>query len=85
MNQSPCCPLLQYENPAPIIGPIRNPRLKATPIKAMPLPRVAEVDTSVTIEADNDTFPFDIPPIFDSVIYILNINRFYSISSIWID
>ena len=47
---------------SPIKGPNRKPRLKATPIKAMPLPLVLGVETSVTIAVDRLTFPLDIPP-----------------------
>ena len=45
------------EKAAPIIGPKRKPRLKATPIRAIPFPLVAGVDTSVTIAVDKLTFP----------------------------
>lgn len=50
------------EKPAPTIGPNRKPRLKATPMSAMPRPRVAGLDTSVTIAVLKLTFPLLIPP-----------------------
>ena len=49
--------LPHMEKAAPIIGPKRKPRLKATPIRAMPFPLVAGVDTSVIIAVDKLTFP----------------------------
>ena len=44
------------------MGPKRNPRLKATPIIAIPFPLVEGVDTSVTIAVDRLTLPFETPP-----------------------
>ena len=50
------------ENPAPIIGPTKNPMEKAMPISAIPLFLVLAVEISVTIAVDNVTLPFDSPP-----------------------
>ena len=71
MYHSPVWSLPQMEKAAPIIGPKRNPRLKATPIRAMPFPLVAGVDTSVIMAVDRlyqltyntNSLPLDIPPI----------------------
>ena len=57
MYHSPAWVLPHIEKAAPIIGPKRKPRLKATPIRAIPFPLVAGVDTSVTIAVDKLTFP----------------------------
>ena len=57
MYHSPVWVLPHIEKAAPIIGPKRKPRLKATPIRAIPFPLVAGVDTSVTIAVDKLTFP----------------------------
>ena len=57
MYHSPACVLPHMEKAAPIIGPNRNPRLKATPIRAIPFPLLAGVDTSVTIAVDRLTLP----------------------------
>ena len=47
---------------SPIMGPNRNPRLKATPMSAMPFPLVAGVVTSVTMAVDKLTLPLLTPP-----------------------
>jgi hypothetical protein len=57
MYHSPAWSLPQMAKAAPIIGPKRNPRLKATPIRAIPFPLVAGVDTSVMMAVDRLTFP----------------------------
>ena len=57
MYHSPAWSLPQMAKAAPIIGPKRNPRLKATPIRAMPFPLVAGVDTSVIMAVDRLTLP----------------------------
>lgn len=57
MYHSPAWSLPQIEKAAPIIGPKRNPRLKATPIRAIPFPLVAGVDTSVMMAVDRLTLP----------------------------
>ena len=54
---SPPASFPQSEKAAPIIGPIRKPREKATPIIAMPFPLVEGVETSVTIAVESETFP----------------------------
>ena len=59
MYHSPVWSLPQMEKAAPIIGPNRNPRLNATPIRAMPFPLVAGVETSVIIAVDRLTLPVD--------------------------
>ena len=51
-----CC-FPHIEKAAPIIGPNKNPRLKATPIRAIPFPRLLGVETSVTIAVERLTFP----------------------------
>ena len=56
-HHSPPASFPQSEKAAPIIGPIKKPREKATPIMAMPLPLVEGVETSVTIAVDRETFP----------------------------
>ena len=50
--QSSCRSLYHIENVAPIIGPNKNPKLNATPIKAIPFPLEAGVETSVIIAVD---------------------------------
>ena len=57
MYHSPVWVLPHIEKAAPIIGPKRKPSLKAAPIRAIPFPLVAGVDTSVTIAEDKLTFP----------------------------
>ena len=57
MYHSPDWVLPHMEKAAPIMGPNRNPRLKATPIRAIPFPLLAGVDTSVTIAVDRLTLP----------------------------
>lgn len=47
---------------APIIGPTMKPREKATPTRAMPLPRVFTLDTSVMTDMQREMFPLLIPP-----------------------
>ena len=56
-HHSPPASFPQSEKAAPIIGPMRKPREKATPIIAMPLPLFEGVETSVTIAVDSETFP----------------------------
>ena len=60
MYHSPACVLPHMEKAAPIMGPKRKPRLNATPIRAMPFPLLAGVETSVTIAVDRLTFPASI-------------------------
>ena len=54
--------LAQTENPAPIIGPKRNPIENAIPISAIPRVLVLGEETSVIIAVDKVTFPLDSPP-----------------------
>ena len=62
MYHSPACVLPHMEKAAPIIGPNRNPRIKATPIRAIPFPLLAGVDKSVTIAVVRLTLHLEIPP-----------------------
>ena len=56
-HHSPPASFPHREKAAPIIGPIRKPREKATPIIAMPRPLVEGVETSVTIAVESETLP----------------------------
>ena len=61
-NQSPDLFLAQMEKKAPMMGPKRNPMEKAMPIKAMPLPLVFGVESSVTMAVARLTLPLQRPP-----------------------
>jgi hypothetical protein len=54
--------LAQTENPAPIIGPKRNPIENAIPISAIPRVLVLGEEISVIMAVDKVTFPLDSPP-----------------------
>ena len=64
MYHSPVWSLPKMEKAAQIIGPKRNPRLKATPIRAIPFPLVAGMGTSVIMAVDRLIFPFRIFTLF---------------------
>ena len=52
----------QMEKTAPMMGPTMKPMEKAIPTRAIPLPRVFGVESSVTIAVARLTFPFESPP-----------------------